>query len=127
MPIFWDCQANVGVNTIRENSVEIHFFLCQPQIPCLPCKDVENTIFFCFGIFKYIFIYYRTGFSHSNEVDVTIEDITDATLFTPNVPICKLKRFTVFENFENCLMTFLSIFAPNFLVEFSRQKWSKVF
>ena len=53
MPIFWDCQANVGVNTIRENSVEIHFFLCQPQIPCLPCKDDdENTIFSCFGISK---------------------------------------------------------------------------
>ena len=42
MPIFWDCQANVGVNTIRENSVEIHFFLCQPQIPCLPCKDKKR-------------------------------------------------------------------------------------
>ena len=34
---------------------------------------------------------FRTGFSHDNEIDVTIEDITDPTLFTPNVPIRKLK------------------------------------
>jgi len=49
-----------------------------------------------------------TGFSHSNEVDVTIEDITDATLFTPNVPILLKERYRV-----------LATDYTNFAVEYS--------
>ena len=116
MPIFWDCQANVGVNTIRENSVEIHFFLCQPQIPCLPCKDDENTIFFLLRYFQIYVIYYSTGFSHSNEVDVTIEDITDATLFTPNVPICKLKPLKKSKNPHLINLSIISVLKERYRV-----------